>query len=277
VTRLLKRLLLYSLNRATSIIVLDRFMKQRIGAKGIPGSKIAIVPPGARTRFVRYNAESRSEFRKQLGLDGKFLVMYSGNHSPCHPLETLLAAAERLRNDPDVAFCFIGGGSQFESVQRFAQANDLKNLVCLPYQPEERLSASLSAADLHVVVMGDPYVGIVHPSKIYNVLALGIPVLYIGPERSHITDFIPPEAENKWFCPARHGEVQRVVDHICAARQIGQEGQTQELTIAARFEETNLLKALCACVTGTSESPSGVETSTNIPSAIDPLYDSIFR
>ncbi len=48
----------------------------------------------------------------------------------------------------------------------------------------------LSAADLHVVVMGDAFVGIVHPSKIYNIMSVGRPILYIGPETSHVTDLV---------------------------------------------------------------------------------------
>ena len=59
----------------------------------------------------------------------------------------------------------------------------LRNVLCLPYQPIEKLSGSLSAADLHVVVMGDQYVGIVHPCKIYNVLAVGNHSYTSGPSR----------------------------------------------------------------------------------------------
>jgi hypothetical protein len=58
--------------------------------------------------------------------------------------------------------------------------------------------------------MGDPFVGIVHPCKVYNVRTLGIPYLYIGPEQSHITDLAPAYA-------AKHGEVDRVVGHIRSA------------------------------------------------------------
>src|SRR6266699_3329465 len=64
------------------------------------------------------------------------------------------------------------------------------NIVCLPYQPLSALAGSLSAADLHVVVMGEPFVGIVHPCKIYNVLAVCAPVLYLGPRPNHVTEIL---------------------------------------------------------------------------------------
>jgi hypothetical protein len=89
-------------------------------------------------------------------------------------LDTLLEAAERFADRDEIAFCFVGGGSEFKKVQERVQDRSLRNVLCLPYQPFKRLSASLSAADLHVVVMGDKYVGIVHPCKVYNVLAVGI-------------------------------------------------------------------------------------------------------
>ena len=83
------------------------------------------------------------------GLTDKFVVMYSGNHSPCHPLDTLLAAARKLQARPNIVFCFVGGGSEFQKVKAFARDNSLPNILCLPYQARNKLSGSLSAADLH--------------------------------------------------------------------------------------------------------------------------------
>ena len=64
------------------------------------------------------------------------------------------------------------------------------NIQCLPYQPLDQLAGSLSAADLHVVVMGDAFVGLVHPCKIYNILSVAAPVLYIGPRPSHLSEML---------------------------------------------------------------------------------------
>ena len=64
----------------------------------------------------------------------------------------------------------------------------LANITALSYQPMDRLAGSLSSADLHLVVMGDAFVGIVHPCKIYNILTLGIPFLFVGPEECHVSD-----------------------------------------------------------------------------------------
>jgi colanic acid biosynthesis glycosyl transferase WcaI len=212
--RALSRLLVYSLNGSEKIFVLDRFMKDRVIGKGVPEQKLVVIPPWSHDSAVRYDHEAGLSFRAGHGMAGKFVVMYSGNHSPCHPLDTVLSAARELRAREDVVFCFVGGGSEFNKARAFARANGLSNIVCLPYQPLEKLSASLSAADLHVVAMGDAFAGLVHPCKIYNILAVGKPFLYVGPRESHISDIASRLENNEGARAALHGDVAAVVGHI---------------------------------------------------------------
>lgn len=244
--RLLDRCSRFSLMHAHTVIALDRFMQSRLIAKGVPAAKIRVLPPWPLDDHVRFDATARREFRAQWGLDGKFVVMYSGNHSPCHPLDTLLEAARRLASHPGIAFCFVGGGSEHQKVRCFAEQHQLNNILCLPYQPLERLRGSLSAADLHVVVMGDPFLGIVHPCKIYNILALGAPVLYIGPEESHVSDLMKTLPAPPAFYPARHGEASRVAAHILAASQAPPAERFSRLD--ARHSRDTLLPWLASCV-----------------------------
>ena len=213
----LEALLRYSMRHSEKIFVLDRFMKQRVAAKGISPEKLLVIPPWSQDSAIYFDEQERHSFRAAHGLSDKFVVMYSGNHSPCHPLDTLLAAAEALRTNSQIVFCFVGGGSEKLKVEEFAQSRNLPNIKSLPYQPLTQLSASLSAADLHVVVMGDPFVGIVHPSKLYNILKVGAPLLYIGPGESHVTDLVSESIEPVDLYGARHGETELVTRHILAA------------------------------------------------------------
>jgi len=215
--RCLRALLRFSLHASDRVVVLDRFMRNRLIAYGLPFEKTAIVPPWPHSNDIAYDAPAREAFRRKHGLSGRFIVMYSGNHSPCHPLDTLLSAAQRLASRKDIGFCFVGGGSEFEKVRRFAAGHNLNNITCIGYQPRHDLSASLSAADLHVVVMGDPFVGVVHPCKVYNVLALGIPMLYIGPDPSPILEVASRTVRSYRFSHARHADVSRVAAEIVKA------------------------------------------------------------
>jgi hypothetical protein len=241
-TRVLERSLRYSFESSELIVVLDRFMRDRVLAHS-GGSKVAIVPPWTHDSAVHYDAEGRLGFRREHGLEGKFVVMYSGNHSPCHPLTTLLEAALALAEHTDIAFCFIGGGSEFAGIKSFVFEHGLENVLCLPYQPLANLSSSLSAADLHVVAMGNSFVGIVHPCKVYNILKLGIPFLYIGPPESHVTDMVPREGAG-WARLSQHGETGRVVSQILEAKETGPKRYEQEVGLSNSYSEDELTQIM---------------------------------
>jgi hypothetical protein len=212
----------WSFRRAARIIALDRFMADRLKAKSVAAEVIHTDAPWSHDQAISYNVAARDAFRAEHGLTGKFVVMYSGNHSPCHPLDAVLAAADELETDGQIHFLFVGGGSEFKKVQAFARDKALRNITSLPYQPMEKLSGSLSAADLHLVVMGDPFVGIVHPCKIYNILTLGIPFLFIGPGASHGSDLALRLNDPAHGRLARNGDVAGIVSQIHDAKALGQ-------------------------------------------------------
>jgi len=243
--RTLSRLLKYSLRHAERIVVLDRFMKQRIVAKGVAEEKVVTIAPWSHNDAVRFDPVGREKFRLANKLDGKFVVMYSGNHSPCHPLDTLLGAASNLSDREDIAFCFVGGGSEYEKVKAYAQGSKLRNILCLPYQPLAELARSLSAADLHVVVMGDAFAGIVHPCKIYNILEIGSPVLYIGPATSHVVDVITQLECQDLIGSVRHGEVDKAVAYIVAGAGNATSRRSRSASkLASTFSKEALLPRL---------------------------------
>ena len=212
--RALAALLKSSLDHADGIIALDHFMKTRIVAKGVRPEQVTVLPLWARDEEVHYDQEGREAFRREHGLTDSFVVMYAGNHSPCHPLQTLLDAARQLSAREDIMFLFIGGGSEQEKVRQFAAKYALGNVRCLPYQRVETLSASLSAADLHTVVMGDAFVGIVHPCKLYNILRIASPFLYIGPKQSHVSEIAGQLNSGHPAYSAENGDTEKVIKGI---------------------------------------------------------------
>jgi glycosyltransferase involved in cell wall biosynthesis len=245
--RLLEGCSRFSLRKASKIVVLDHFMQKRILEKDIEPKKISVIPPWSHDADVRYDAEGRVRFRKCHGLDGKFVVMYSGNHSPCHPLDTILSAAKKLSENREVAFLFVGGGSQFRKVKQFAIDHSLPNILCLPYQPLAQLAGALSAADLHLVVMGSPFVGLVHPCKIYNILRIGSPLLYIGPQPSHISEIIQ-QINGRLPCGwAEHGQVEQVIQQVMGLKQtMSQRNGDRRASFADQFSKSALLPQLVA-------------------------------
>jgi len=247
-SRLLENFLRFSLRRASKVVVLDRFMKDRVLTRGIDPAKLTTIPPWTHDDAVMFDAAAREGFRRLHGLADKFVVMYAGNHSPCHPLDTLLHAACELRTQETITFVFIGGGSSVEKVRRFAETHQLSNIVQVPYQPLSALAAALSAADLHIVTLGDPFVGIVHPCKIYNILRVGCPVLYIGPAESHVAD-LASRIPYGMIQSLRHGDVGGVVDCIVDAYRRWSPEQGRQ-SFGREYSKDALLPQLVTVITG---------------------------
>lgn len=209
------------LKRADSVITLDRFMKARLekkleSPKDELRAPIQVIPPWPMDDHLDPVAHAENPFRKAQGWEDKFVVMYSGNHSIVHPLDTILDAAEKLADDPRFVFAFIGGGKGKEIVdRRIASENHATgNLVSLPYQPLDQIRYTLSAADLHLVSLGKNMSGIVHPCKVYGAMAIGRPVLALGPSESYLNDII--EREN-FGESIEHSDVDAAVAALKAA------------------------------------------------------------
>jgi len=243
-----------SLQKADRVIALDRFMCSRIVKKGVSRSRIAVVPPWSHDAEVRFDLEGRERFRRRHGLGGKFVVMYSGNHSLCHPLDTVLEAVHLLADFQNIIFCFIGGGAQFRCIETAARGINSRagdedgggaRIVCLPYQPLRQLSASLSAADLHLVVMGDRFVGIVHPCKIYNILRVARPVIYVGPKPSPASEVLEQQVDGWSSACVSHGDAAGLVREIRRMQGARRElTRASSLELGARFSRETVLPRL---------------------------------
>jgi colanic acid biosynthesis glycosyl transferase WcaI len=191
----------WSLRRADRIIALDDHMRRALFFQGADPESVEVVPLWLQAD-IAFDSIGRATMRRARGWDRKFVVMCAGNHGACHSMETLLAAADSLRDDPQIHFCWVGGGAQWDTLQEHAA----RNVTLIPYLPREKLAAALSAADLHVVVMGDAFTGLLHPSKVYNILATRRPFLHIGPEKSPVADVMRQARLGQAAMSFRHGD-----------------------------------------------------------------------
>jgi colanic acid biosynthesis glycosyl transferase WcaI len=234
----------FILNRSVLIIALDRFMLQRLTTRGIPASKILVLPPWPHETHIQSDdAPAENPFRTKHNLTNKFVIMYSGNHSPSNPLTTLLDAVVQLKDDPDLSFLFVGGGSGKKQVEQYIADHKLTNAISLPYQPLDQLKYSLSAADVHIVSLGPEMVGIVHPCKIYGAMAVARPVLFLGPRPSHIADLLDKHSIG---IQISHGDLPATIAAIHRLRQLPPaERSTMGQTAAKVLNETLSQSLLC--------------------------------
>ncbi len=246
VARVFDRLNRIILRRASDVVVLDRFMAARVNRKLDVSRKLAIIPPWPHEDHLDAVEHGDNPFRRHHGLNGKRVVMYSGNHGPSNPIATILAAAKRLSDLPDMIFMFIGGGIGKKEVDDAAGPT----IRSLPYQPLRELRFSLSAADVHLVTVGDAVVGVVHPSKVYGALAVARPVLLLGPAGSHVGELID-EHEIGWRIS--HGDVdgaERVLREIAAAPpgELAARGARAKALASTRLSKAALCGAFCDVV-----------------------------
>jgi glycosyltransferase involved in cell wall biosynthesis len=175
-----------SVRRAAMNVVPSRNMAQRLIDAGCPVENIRIIPNWSDGSLVYPTAADENPLRAEWGLKERFVVGYSGNMGRVHEFNTLLEAAERLREDPRVVFLFIGDGFHRASIEREAKHRELGNILFQPYQPRERLIASLGVPDVHIISLRQDMEGLVFPSKLYGILAAGRPSLFIGAEHGDV-------------------------------------------------------------------------------------------
>ncbi len=209
------------LKRASHIVCLDRFMADRVCKKKKVQDKISIIPPWPLENHGTLISHDQNPFRKKYNLQGKCVIMYSGNHSPANPLETIVQAAVELEKQlPNVVFMFIGGGKAKQAVEDAIKKHSPGNIIALPYQPLDQIQFSLSAADVHIVSVGPKVVGIVHPCKVYGAMALGKPVLLLGPKPCHVSDLIE---KNPFGWHVGHGETKQMCQTLIAISKLSQQ------------------------------------------------------
>ena len=246
--RFLRGQLEKSLKQSSAIIALDRFMGDRIAAKGVDRSKIHVLAPWAHENEVKLDPEGSKQFRRAHGLEGKFVVMYSGNHSPCHPLGCVVDAAMKLKDEDEVRFVFVGGGTGWGEIQRLRERENLKNVICLPYQPLERVGASLGAADLHIVAMGNPFVGLIHPCKVYNLLSLGLPWVGIGPTESHLGDLLKELGPESGCEAVRHEDTAGLVKLIFDRKKNPKAAKDRLRSVGRGYQDSILVPKLAKII-----------------------------
>lgn len=170
----------WSLRAAVMNVALSEGMRSLLIARGVDRQHVTVVPNWANVEDVVPLPTQSSRTRRRLGLEGSFVVGYSGNLGRAHEFDTLTGAARLLQSDPDIAFLITGGGARAAALQRATRDAGLANTLFQDYQPPELLSDSMAAADIHFVSLLPSLEGLIVPSKIYGILAAGRPALFVG-------------------------------------------------------------------------------------------------
>lgn len=182
----LKRARNWGLHLARQNVAIGEKMAEYLRSEGIPDEKITIIDNWVDGEQIKPVAPDKNALRKEWGLEGKFVVGYSGNLGRAHDFSTILNAAKMLVDSSEIVFLFIGGGVKMEFVKKECRENGLNNVMFKPYQPRERLSDSLSVPDVHLISLNPALEGLIVPSKYYGVMAVARTVMFIGDDKGEI-------------------------------------------------------------------------------------------
>jgi len=150
-------------------------------------------------------------FKKNYGLEDKFVFMYSGNIGLYYDLKNLIKVVEKFKDEKDVAFAFVGEGTVKADLEAYKENHQLENVYFIPYQNKEDLIYSLNAGDVHWVVNAKGIRGVSVPSKLYGVMAAGRPVLGVLEEGSEAR-LIIEEAKCGYVSePSRYDQIENSI------------------------------------------------------------------
>jgi colanic acid biosynthesis glycosyl transferase WcaI len=250
-TRAMERLSRWLLRRSDAVVVLGRCMRERVLAKGVPPDHVHVItvwdasdraPDPAAVPEPARPAETpgADSFRARWGLGDAFVVMYSGNLGLAHDAETICEAMRRLRDRADIRFVFVGGGKRRAQVEAFIREHGLTNAQYREYVPREELGAMLASADAHLVSVDEQFRGLIVPSKLYSVLAVGRPVIYVGPEESEIALTLRELGAGEGVRTGDAEGLARVIADLAADRARAAElGRRAAAGVAGRFDRAS--------------------------------------
>ncbi len=191
VGRGLARLRDASLRVAAANVVVGERMAETVRAHGVAAAKVHVIPNWCDDEAIGPIPHADNPLRREWGLEGRFVIGYSGNLGRGHEFETILAAAQRLRDDARMLFLCIGGGHKFDELVSRVDALGLGgSFRFVPYQDREQLRYSLGAADAHWISLKPELEGLMVPSKFYGIAAAGRPMIAITAKDGEIASLV---------------------------------------------------------------------------------------
>jgi glycosyltransferase involved in cell wall biosynthesis len=200
------------LQGAVAVVTVGRDMRESVvGRYPSVADRTAMIPNWGEIDRVRPGDRSVNSLLRSLGLTNRFVVLYAGNLGRPNDIDTIVEAARRLRGETDCHFLFVGDGAKVGRLEAAVRSGHLDNVTILGPLPRDQQSIFLNACDLGIVTLVPGMKGVAVPSRLYNLLAAGRPILALADSGSEI-DLVVREENVGWVSPP--GDVDRCVGAI---------------------------------------------------------------
>ncbi|MGV1012104.1 MAG: glycosyltransferase family 4 protein [Flavobacterium sp.] len=184
--KLVKKIYDFSYSQADKCIAIGRDMKEVLSEKIKDPSKIEIITNWSDTDDVNSLNKENTKMIAKLDLNNKFIFQFAGNLGYAQGLDNLIEAIRLVKNN-NIHFLFIGSGAMEKNIENFIRKNSLKNVTQIGYQNRIEQEDFLNACDVAIVTLNDGMFGLGVPSKTYNIMATGKPILIVAHEKSEIS------------------------------------------------------------------------------------------
>ncbi|MEE8404051.1 MAG: glycosyltransferase family 4 protein, partial [candidate division Zixibacteria bacterium] len=175
-TRALKKLMHWFYRKADKVVSVTDGITDYLGTIGIPKERVTTIKSGVSDEFI--NADSNG-IRTAFGWEEKFLVLYAGTLGWAHSLETIIEAARKLTDQPDIQFVFVGGGQKRDALEGMVRDYGLRNVAFIGTQPLEDIPYFLKASDVLVESLREvPITKGTFPCKLFEYMASGRPIVF---------------------------------------------------------------------------------------------------
>ena len=213
--KLLKRVFDRAYSKADSLISIGRDMSAVLDAKVKGKTRIGLITNWADVEEVLPQDKEATETYQRIKdfEDGYVVFQFAGNLGKAQGLDNLLAAVERVK-EPSAHFLFVGAGAKLDDIDAFAKNHS--NTLSLGFVNRSLQNDFLNACDVGVVTLADGMYGLGVPSKSYNIMATGRPILYVGEADSEIAQCIT-EYEIGWVVKPNDPEALKLqIEEIAA-------------------------------------------------------------
>lgn len=204
--------------KAENVFTISDDMKRTV-AQYVEESKIKVVYNWAHNEHLKPVEKANNSFLKQLQLEDKFIVLYSGNMGMTHDIDVLVDVANELKENAAIHFLFIGEGAKKEIIEKKIADYQLTNCTVLPYQPLEVLPYSMGAADIAVVTTDANQTGLSVPSKTYSYLSVGAVLMCLADKNSELGRMVVDNNIGACFNRSELGEMVSFVSEMASDSQ----------------------------------------------------------
>lgn len=176
--RTIRRVEMFLYRRAKLIVSVTHAFKDNLVGRGIPSEKVVVVRNGV--DLSEFGPNEAPRLRDKLGLQGKVVVSYIGTMGMAHGIGVVLEAADLLKNTrPDIAFVLVGAGAERDELIASSNARGLDNVQFVARVSHAEILKYWRLSDITLILLKDePIFRTVIPSKVFEALATGTPILY---------------------------------------------------------------------------------------------------